>query len=133
MSMLALQPGESLELARVNARTGDYRMIALRLELENTERATLHLELYRQTMGDGRRWFDALRWHFVRNEDEELEPQPLAHCNASTFPTHAIELLNRIAEALRHQQRPSDALLLPFLSRAAQILWTQPMLRKHAA
>jgi hypothetical protein len=128
--LLDLAPGARLEVARVDVHRGDYRVIALALSSMDSGGELLTLELHREAPSMEHCLFPAL-WLTVG--------APLANGSCAIdqcFSDGDVTVadmdrywpyLTQIALALRHNQQPDDRLLLPFLSRRGQLLWTKPL------
>jgi len=128
---LNLAVGERVQMVDVDPGTGDYRVFHLGAEATPTGGETLTFELHRQGPGFERRLFNVLSLTLGPSGADGLCPIEAFTCDAGASPAdlpHLLPELARIATALQERQRPEDALVLPFLSKPSQILWTQALL-----
>lgn len=127
---LNLAVGECAQMVDVDPDTGDYRVFYLDAQPTPQGGETLTFELHRQGPGFERRLFNVLSLTLGPSGSDGSCPIEAFSSDAGVSPTDLPRLLQglaRIVTELKERRRPEDALVLPFLSRPAQVLWTQPL------
>ena len=133
---LKLAVGECAEMVDIDPRTADYRVFHIGIEATPAGGETLTFELYRQGHGFERRLFNVLSLTLGHCDADGLCPVESFSSSTGASPNDLPRLLPelaRIAASLREEQRPADMLVLPFLSRSAQILWTKALVEGSAS
>lgn len=128
---LKLAVGDHVDLAQLDPATGDYRVYYVGLAATSSSGRILTFELHRQAPSFGRMFFEVLTLTLGcvgadgLSEVESFRSD--ADANAADLP-QLLPQLARIVAALKDKKQPLDDVLLPFLSRSAQLVWTQSAL-----
>jgi hypothetical protein len=127
---LNLAVGESAELVDLTPETGDYRVYYVGLAETSSGGQILTFELHRQAPGYRRIFFEVLTL-IVGPADPDGLSEVESYCNdagadLADLPQLLPELA-RIVATLKDKKKPSDDLLLPFLGRPGQLVWTQSL------
>ncbi|MFZ4541303.1 MAG: hypothetical protein ACOYNL_05765 [Rickettsiales bacterium] len=133
---LKLAVGERAEIVAFDPATGDYRVLYLDTAVSPTNGETLTFELHRQGPGFERRFFEVLSLTLGSPGADGLCAIDAFACDAGASATDLPQLLPMLAQiiaAIRERKQPEDALLRPFLSKHAYILWTQALVKGAAA
>ena len=136
LAALPLAAGERAEFVSIDQATGDYRVFHVGIETAAEGSATLTFELHRQDPGLVRLVFNALSMTLGPVGTDGLCAIEAFTCDAGLDSHDLLRLLPRLTEIvalLQKRKRPADALVLPFLSRRAQILWTQALVKGVAS
>ena len=126
---LHLDRGEHVELVDADINTGDYRVYHIGRERTDCDGLRLLVELHRQSSDLTHCLFELLELTLSTPDSQGIcriqQIESEAAITTSDLPA-LLPALTAIAEALHQQQRPQDWLLRPFMTRAANHLWSVP-------
>lgn len=133
---LRLAAGESVQKVDIDPVTGDYRVFHVGMSATPTGGQILSFELHRQGPGFERRIFNVLTLALAPGAEDGLSLVEAITSDAglklSELP-HLLSCMAEIVAALKAGKRPQDFLMLPLLSKAGQVLWTQPLPQRLAS
>lgn len=127
---LMLTMNESVELAELNPATGDYRIYYIGLTETSLSGQILNFEMHRQAPRFGRMFFEVLSLALGSTGKDGLSEVESFRSDADASVADLPKLLPQLARiiaTLKDKKQPLDDELLPFLSRPAQLVWTQKL------
>lgn len=134
--MLNLAVGEQAQRVDIDPLTGDYRVFHLGVAATLAGGEVLTFELHRQMPGFERRIFSVLTLALGCCDAEGLCLVESFSCDAGISLNDLPPMLPQLAgiiASLQARKRPHDDFILPFLSKAAQVLWTQKLPERMAS